>query len=111
MAYHKAMGLGTMFVLLVVCVALLPMLVRYIDTIDVHYNISGFENSIPQVSTDSTMRGKNVTIERDSNTNYMCNSPNGNGESCPEGTFCDGTTQSCVSIYPRGGGEVVGYYA
>ena len=47
----------------------------------------------------------------DPNTNFMCGSPNGNGQSCPEGTFCDGLTQSCVPTFVGGAVPDTGYYS
>lgn len=98
MNHSKAMGLGAMLLFLVAAVVLLPIVVRFIDKMEPHY-VSGFQDfAVP-------------TYRPDRNTDYLCSSPNGDGQSCPEGTFCDGSSQQCVSTYV--GGEVpdTGYFA
>jgi hypothetical protein len=107
MNHSKAMGLGAMLLFLVAAVVLLPIVVRFIDKMEPHY-VSGFQDfavpTIPKQGGDSTYRP-------DRNTDYLCSSPNGSGQSCPEGTFCDGSSQQCVSTYV--GGEVpdTGYFS
>jgi hypothetical protein len=78
-----------------------------------HY-VSGFKNV-----DEEDMHVKNVpqvpahhARHPDSNTDYLCSSPNGSGESCPEGTFCDGASQQCVHSYVSGDmSQVKGYFA
>jgi hypothetical protein len=122
MAHSKAMGLSAMFVLLVIAVVLLPMVVRYVVAVEPHYVISGFqdlnaaakvEDIRDQVVSDGAMnRTAQLPVWRpDPNTDYICRSPNGGDQPCPEGTFCDGTSQSCVSQYMGGGVPTEGYYA
>ena len=132
MTRSKSMGIGSMFVLLVVAVVLLPMLVRYIDRNEPHFSISGFQDMVEQYAEDAEdaegyeeeegFRGdvsvptigsssKLPTWNPDSNTNYLCRSPNENGEPCEEGQFCDGTTQRCTSISVKSTNEPVGYYS
>ena len=117
----KAMGLGAMFVLLVVAVILLPIVIRYISAVEPHYVISGFqdlkaaaqvEETRNQVVADKGMgRTAQLPVWRpDPNTDYLCRSPNGGDQPCPEGTFCDGASQSCVALY-SGGVPEEGYYA
>lgn len=101
----KAMGLGAMLLFLVVAIVVLPMVVRYIDKMEPHY-VSGFENMVKNVNVPAG----NDSYRPDSNTDYMCRSPNGNGQPCDEGTFCDGATQSCVKSYV-GGSSDVGYFS
>lgn len=107
MVYPKAMGLGAMLVLLVAAVVLLPMVVRYIDKMEPHFIISGFEDmqveNVPVVNAQES-------YNRDKNTTYLCN-VDASGKSCPEGTFCDGSTQSCVSNYIGGPVPATGYYS
>ena len=134
MTRSKSMGIGSMFVLLVVAVVLLPMLVRYIDRTEPHFSISGFQDmvekyteepkegyeeegyeeegfrgdvSVPTIGSSSKLS----TWNPDSNTNYLCRSPNENGEPCEEGQFCDGATQRCIPISVKGTNEPVGYYS
>jgi hypothetical protein len=105
----RAMGLGAMFVLLVVSVILLPMIVRFISRKE-YQIVSGFadlvQNVPPMPSQYSPKDGG-----RDPNTSYLCRSPNGDGTPCREGTFCDGTTNSCIKNYVCGEVPSVGYFA
>lgn len=118
MARSKAMGIGAMFVLLVVAVILLPIIVRYVDRMDVHYSISGFQNEEAPApshngvaSVPSAASSMSQNYVKDRNTDYMCRSPNDGGQPCPEGTFCDGATQSCVNSYIGGAVPDTGYFA
>lgn len=114
MANGKAMGLGAMFLLLVVAVVILPIIVRYIDSMESHYIISGFENPAPTTTAsheDVTVPSSATTYRVADNGRYMCNSPNGSGQSCPEGTFCDAATQSCIAMYAGGPVPDTGYFA
>ena len=106
-----------MFLLLVVAVAILPMIVRYIDRMEPHYIISGFENpqaSVQSVSQDAVQvpsgaSSMETMYRNDSNTEAICRSAN--GKPCPEGTRCDGLTQSCVPIYIGGAVPETGYFS
>jgi hypothetical protein len=122
MAHPKAMGIGAMLVLLVVAVVVLPMIVRYIDRMEPHFVISGFQDlAQAQAQNESSSGPVRVPAQAsnsmasmyhpDPNTNYMCGSPNGNGQSCPEGTFCDGPTQSCVPTFIGGAVPDIGYFS
>ena len=113
MAHHKGMGLGAMFLLLVVAVAILPMVVRFIDRMEPHYIISGFEN--PQQASQESVRvpagasSMESMYRPDPNTDYICRSAN--GVPCPEGTRCDGLTRSCVPVYVGGAVPDKGYFS
>jgi hypothetical protein len=121
MARSKSMGIGAMFVLLVVAVVLLPMVVRYISTFEPHFAISGFQDvaSNGPSSADGGVAGipaigsasKLPSWRPDPNTNYLCRSPNEDGQPCPEGYFCDGTTQACIPTYVGGPVPTTGYYS
>lgn len=123
MARSKAMGIGAMFVLLVVAVVLLPIIVRYINHME-PFIIAGFQNINENVNVSNNQENQGVenipaigsasklpSWRPDSNTDYLCRSPNGNGQPCPEGTFCDGTTQACIPIYVGGEVPSVGYFS
>lgn len=101
------MGFVTMLVLLVAAVALLPWAISLLVR-----SVSGFENEaavpIPSVSNGGNMDMRYVP---DANTNYICRSPNGSGVPCPEGEFCDGTTQSCQRITAPSTEQISGYFA
>lgn len=122
MARSKSMGLGAMLVLLVLAVVLLPMVVRYVNRMENHFIVSGFQNmnessqengnndsvqDIPAIGSASKL----PTWRPDPNTDYLCRSPNENGQPCPEGMFCDGTTQSCVPNYVGGAVPSLGYFS
>jgi hypothetical protein len=120
MARSKAMGIGAMFVLLVVAVVLLPMIVRFVAGNEVRI-ISGFQNmaGADGPTPDGTVAGipaigsasKLPTWRPDANTDYLCRSPNEDGKPCPEGYFCDGTTQACIPTYVGGPVPMTGYYS
>ena len=121
MARSKSMGIGAMFVLLVLAVVLLPMIVRYIERLEVtHFAIQGFQDIAP---TSEAAEGEVAGIPAigsasklpkwrpDRNTDYLCRSPNEDGQPCPEGQFCDGTTQSCIPVYVGGEVPSTGYFS
>ena len=109
------MGIGAMFVLLVICIVLLPMFVRYIDRMEPHFSISGFQD-IAKKYTDGVSNIPHIpsnnsdSYRPDKNTDYMCR---GIGEiPCQEGTFCDGPSTSCINISVGGSlDNVKGYYS
>jgi hypothetical protein len=119
------MGLGAMFVLLVVSIVLLPVVVRYIARAEPHFIISGFQDlkaesnpSGPRPSGPSGPSGLSLgstaqlpTWRPDPNTDYVCRSPHGGDQPCPEGTFCDGSSQSCVPLYVGGEVPSTGYFS
>lgn len=125
MAHSKSMGIGAMFVLLVIAIVLLPMVVRFIGRMETHFAMAGFQDmtesggqSGPSL-TDGGVSGvpaigsasKLPSWRPDANTNYLCRSPNEDGQPCPEGYFCDGTTQACIPTYVGGSVPSTGYYS
>jgi hypothetical protein len=118
----KTMGLGAMVVLLILSVVLLPVIVRYVTAVEPHYVISGFQDLNAAAKAEETRNqvqsvpSMGLTAQLpvwrpDPNTDYLCRSPNGGDQPCPEGTFCDGATQSCVARYIGGAVPSDGYYA
>ena len=107
MVNPKAMGIGSMFIFLILAVVLLPMIVRYIGMNEQpFFSISGFADlptanaelfTVPQIAATAGL----PTWRPDKNTNYLCSSPNESGTPCEEGWFCDGTTQRCVKQFPE----------
>ena len=98
MAQSKAMGLGAMLVFLVVAVAVLPMVVRYIDRMEPHYVVSAFEDmQVPSIPTGESMH----------NSPFMPATQG--GDQCPEGSFYDGN--QCVKTYVGGPVPDTGYFA
>lgn len=124
MAHSKAMGIGAMFIVLVVAIVILPIIVKYLNRMETHYSISGFQNQQAHQEQDSQnkqpegMQSPQIplmpsaqTYVPDANTDYLCRAPHGGSEPCPEGTFCDGLTQSCIPNYMGGAVPDQGYYA
>jgi hypothetical protein len=119
MARTKPMGLWAMFVLLVVVIVLLPVVVRYISGSGPHFAIAGFQDMTGPSSANGGVAGipaigsasKLPSWRPDPNTDYLCRSPNEDGQPCPEGYFCDGTTQSCIPTYVGGPVPSTGYYS
>jgi heme exporter protein D len=118
----KAMGLGAMFVLLVVVILLLPLAIRWLTSMEPHYVISGFQDLNAAAAVEDTRNqvlstpqmgatGQLPVWRPDPNTDYVCRSPGGGDQPCPEGTFCDGPSQSCVANYLGGATPSDGYYA
>ena len=115
MVHAKAMGIGAMFVLLILAVVLLPMIVRYISKIEPYFSISGFTNPASTVMYRVPAAAASAELPSwvpDKNTNYLCRSPNESGTPCEEGWFCDGTTQRCVKQFPDSDIDINnGYYS
>ena len=120
MVQAKSMGLGAMFVFLVVAVVLLPMIVRYVSRVESGFtdlqstgmttgpsSDNGGVADVPAIGRTSKL----PTWRPDPNTDYLCRSPNEDGNPCPEGYFCDGTTQSCIPTFVGNQGPWVGYYS
>jgi len=114
------MGIGAMFIVLVIAIVFLPIVVKYINRMETHYSISGFQNQQAPAPTQvqHAQQGMQIpsmpsaqTYVPDANTNYLCRAPHGGSEPCPEGTFCDGLSQSCVPNYMGGAVPDAGYYA
>jgi hypothetical protein len=103
------MGFVTMLVLLVAAVALLPWAISLLVR-----SVAGFENASGPVEAPAPAHMSDAMDMRyvpDANTNYICRSPNGSGMPCPEGEFCDGTTQSCQKISAPSTEQVTGYFS
>jgi hypothetical protein len=118
MARSKEMGLGAMFVLLVVVIVALPMVMRFVSRMDApFYAMDGFQNApmtdeqgvadIPAIGRSSKL----PTWRPDRNTDYLCRSPNEDGMPCPEGQFCDGSDQRCKPVYVGGAVPNMGYFS
>lgn len=118
----KAMGLGAMFAALVVAVVVLPLVVRWLTSMEPHYVISGFQDLNAAASVEETRNqvlsapqmGSTAQLpvwRPDPNTDYVCRSPGGGDQPCPEGTFCDGPSQSCIALSHSGEAPSEGYYA
>jgi hypothetical protein len=97
MSRPKAMGIGAMLVLLVIAVVVLPMIVRYVNRMEPHFVISGFQD-LAAAQPNGPVR---VPAEASSG-GFVSETPNGSGQPCPEGAFYDKTSNSCIGNYPGG---------
>jgi hypothetical protein len=123
MANTKPMGIVAMLVLLALVVAFLPALIRYIGQVEVHYIVSGFEDMVeekahaqqqeqqesasmdhdqPFIDVPAAARGQSLATGQ---ADPFCR------KACPEGSFCDNHSKSCVSNYVGGNVPSDGYYA
>lgn len=95
----KQMSLGTMMVLLVIAIALMPLFKNTMAS------VSGFQD----IQVPAAASGAGLPVIRD----YTCRSPNNDNVPCPEGTFCDGSRQICEKRYigNSAANDIVGYYA
>lgn len=124
MAAHRGLSLGALFLFFVVAVAVLYIFRKntfegYVAAAD--QPESGLFDSRkvgPSGPGGSVMVTPDVNVDPtlgyDSSKNDMslpCN-VDGSGKVCPEGTFCDGPTRTCVNINaPKENNEIVGYYS
>lgn len=129
MAVNRSFGLGALFLFFVISVALLPLVRNFIQSLtsegyqtlypaesslqaSVENNTVGSPNTdtvrvTPDVHTDPTLGYDSRTRD----TSLPCN-VDAQGQVCPEGTFCDGSTRSCIRINSANlQGEVTGYYS
>ena len=121
MANPKPLSIVAMLVLLALIVAFLPALIRYIGEVEVHYIVSGFEDMMEQKAqehaqeSDSEMHKDQAFIDVPSAARGM-SLATGHADpfcrkACPEGSFCDGHSNSCVPNYVGGNVPSDGYYA
>lgn len=124
MAAHRGIGLGALLLFFILAVVFLH-LVRgklfegYEPAVDMANSDLGNPNKVGPSGPDSTVRvvtDANIdpTLGYDSrkrDTSLPCN-VDASGKVCPEGTFCDGPTRSCIHINAAVvKNEVVGYYS
>ena len=121
------MGIVAMLVLLALVVAFLPALIRYIGQVEVHYIVSGFEDMVEEKAQEQQMQAQEQAQESafvDHNQAFIDVPAAARGNSlatghadpfcrkaCPEGSFCDGHSQSCVPNYVGGNVPSDGYFA
>ena len=124
MAVNRGVGLGALFLFFVLAVALLPLLRNWtltsMEGYQTEYADSGLGgNGHGPMGPDQTVRvtpdiNVDPTLGYDSRTRdtaLPCN-VDAQGQVCPEGTFCDGSTRLCVRINAATvQNEVVGYYS
>jgi len=124
MAVHRGLSLGALFLFFVAAVAVLYIFRRntfegYVPAVDQptsglfdprSVGPSGPGGSVavtPDVNVDPTLGYD--SSKRD--TSLPCN-VDSSGKVCPEGTFCDGPTRTCININaPKADNEIVGYFS
>ena len=125
MANTKPMGIVAMIVLLALVVAFLPALIRYIGQVEVHYIVSGFEDMVEekaQAQHAQDQHQENASMDHDQAFIDVPAAARGSTlatghadpfcrKACPEGTFCDGHSNSCIPRYVGGNVPSDGYYA
>ena len=125
MANPKAMGIGAMLVFLVLIVAFLPALIRYIGEVEVQYIVSGFEDMVEekaQAQHQAQEQQESAFVNHDQAFMDVPSAARGMSlatghadpfcrKACPEGSFCDGHSDSCVPNYVGGNVPSDGYYA
>jgi hypothetical protein len=111
MSRPKAMGIGAMLVLLIVAVVILPIIVRYVNRMEPHFVVSGFQDLAAAASAQNQGDSIRVPEPVASHSNFVSETPNGSGHSCPEGSFYDKSSNSCVIIYPGGDVPETGYFS
>ena len=99
----QPMGIVSMIVLLVAAVAVLPWVVRMLVR-----SVSGFEDA-PAAPQMGVSQGRGYVP--DANTDYICSSPDGSSDPCPEGQFCNGATKSCQQKTVPAMGGIDGYFS
>lgn len=83
----------------------LPRIVSYVNVMEPHFAIQGFEDMAPvslQESEPSEVKREPSSLIRKA----MCGD-----KPCPEGTFCDDLSQTCTPLYPSSETPEEGYYA
>lgn len=119
----KPMGIVAMLVLLALVVAFLPALIRYIGQVEVHYIVSGFEDMVEE-KAHAQQQEQQESASMDHDQAFIDVPAAARGQSlatgqadpfcrkaCPEGSFCDNHSKSCVSNYVGGNVPSDGYYA
>jgi hypothetical protein len=127
MANTKPIGIVAMLVLLALVVAFLPALIRYIGQVEVQYIVSGFEDMVEekaQAQHQAQQQEQQESASMDHDQAFIDVPSAARGMSlatgqadpfcrkaCPEGSFCDNHSKSCVSNYVGGNVPSDGYYA
>lgn len=115
-----------MLVLLVLVVAFLPALIRYIGEVEVQYIVSGFEDMVEEKAQEQAQehqeKQESAFVDHDQAFIDVPSAARGQSlstgqadpfcrKACPEGSFCDNHSKSCVSNYVGGTVPSDGYYA
>ena len=120
------MSIVAMLVLLALIVAFLPALIRYIGEVEVQYIVSGFEDMMEQKAQEHAQaqqeKQESAFVDHDQAFIDVPSAARGMSlatghadpfcrKACPEGSFCDGHSNSCVPNYVGGNVPSDGYYA
>lgn len=83
----------------------LPRIVEYVNVMEPHFAIQGFQDMAPvslETSEPPEVKREPSPLVRKA----MCGD-----QPCPEGTFCDDLSQTCTPLYPSSDVPEEGYYA
>jgi hypothetical protein len=106
----KQIFIITTLVGLIVVAVILPKFIAYINRMEPHFAISGFQDMHP-ASVEESTRVPQIPSEDKKEPSSLVRKALCGDEPCPEGTFCDDLTQTCVSLYPSSSTPDEGYYA
>jgi hypothetical protein len=90
----KALSISSMFILLVVVIIVLPLIVKMVGYRSVQYFTDMNQVDISHLQLPASTQsnyGENFPMA------LPCKADK-NGNVCPEGTFCDGSSMECVSL-------------
>ena len=91
MVKAKRGDLKSLIIIFVVVIVFIPLGIKYINAIFGPV-ISGFQNMVMPENLPKPVRYSNM--------NLPCRSPDpATGKVCDEGTFCDGASNTCVSVH------------
>jgi hypothetical protein len=90
MAKVKNGDLKSLMIVFVMVIVFVPLVIKYLSMFFGPV-VSGFQNMVMPEGLPKPVRYSNM--------NLPCRSPDpATGKVCDEGTFCDGATNTCVSI-------------
>lgn len=94
---------------LALAIIILPRIVSYVDRMEPHFAISGFQDMNGSPVNQSDVSTVPTIIDKEPSS-FVRKATCGN-QVCPEGTFCDDLSQTCTPLYPSSETPDEGYYA
>jgi hypothetical protein len=105
----------TTVLMLLAAVWILPKIVEWINREEAHFIISGFQDLSQQEEKGESLSQESLSSSPPSpppvKTSPFFLSGVCNGIPCPEGTFCDDVSQTCISLSPPGTAPDTGYFS
>jgi hypothetical protein len=93
---------------LILAMIILPRIVSYVDRMEPHFAISGFQD-MPAPTSEQAPRIEPTGLVKDPSS--MVRKATCGTQVCPEGSFCDDLSQTCTPLYPSSDVPDEGYYA